>query len=78
LLGVGLGNLTANAVFVEVIFSRPGLGSLLVGSISSRNFPVVRGAILVVVLLVVLANLLADLSLRLLDPRIGLELGRGR
>lgn len=71
-LGVGLGTLIANAVFVEVIFSRPGLGSLIVNSISTRNFPVVRGGVLIVVILVVAANLAADLSYRLLDPRIRL------
>jgi peptide/nickel transport system permease protein len=69
-LGVGLGNLIGSAVFVEVIFTRPGLGTLLVQSIETRNFPVVRGAVLVIAIMVVLANLLADLSYRLLDPRI--------
>jgi peptide/nickel transport system permease protein len=75
-LGVGLGNLLGSAVFVEVIFSRPGLGSLTVDAISNRNFPIVRGAVLIIVIMVVLANLLADLSYRLLDPRIRLERGR--
>lgn len=69
-LGVGLGNLVGNAVFVEVIFTRPGLGTLLVQSIESRNFPIVRGSVLVIAVMVVLANLLADISYRLLDPRI--------
>ncbi len=69
-LGVGLGNLVGSAVFVEIIFSRPGLGALVVDAISSRNFPIVRGAVLVIVVLVVIANLFADLSYRLLDPRI--------
>ena len=45
-LGVGLGSLMGGAVFVEVIFTRPGLGTLIVDSIESRNFPIVRGAIL--------------------------------
>ncbi len=69
-LGVGLGNLMGGAVFVEVIFTRPGLGTLIVDSIESRNFPIVRGAILVIALLFVAANLAADFSYRLLDPRI--------
>lgn len=72
-LGVGLGNLVGAAVFVEVIFTRPGLGTLLLDSIQTRNYPVVRGAVLVVALFVVLANLAADISYRLLDPRIRLE-----
>jgi ABC-type dipeptide/oligopeptide/nickel transport system permease component len=50
---------------------------LLVQSIETRNYPVVRGAVLAVVVLTVLANLLADLSYRLLDPRIRLDI-KGR
>lgn len=73
LLGVSLGDLLGGAVFVEVIFSRPGLGSLIVDSISTRNYPVVRGGVLAIALLFVLANLAADLSYRFLDPRIRLE-----
>jgi peptide/nickel transport system permease protein len=69
-LGVGLGNLLGGAVFVEVIFTRPGLGSLVFQAISERNYPAARGAILVAALLFVLANLAADLSYRYLDPRI--------
>lgn len=72
-LGVGLGSLVGTAVFVEVIFTRPGLGTLLVDSIQTRNYPVVRGAVLLIALIVVLANLLADLTYRYLDPRIRLE-----
>lgn len=72
-LGVGLGNLMGSAIFVEVIFARPGLGSLIFESISARNFPVVRGGVLTLALLFVLANLLADLSYRFLDPRIRVE-----
>lgn len=73
LLGVSLGDLLGGAVFVEVIFTRPGLGSLIVEAIKDRNFPVVRGAVLVVALLFVLANLAADLSYRVLDPRVRVE-----
>jgi len=60
-------------VFVEVIFSRVGLGSLIVESIETRNYPVVQGCVLTIALLFVLANLLADLSYRFLDPRIRVE-----
>lgn len=73
LLGVSLGDLLGGAVFVEVIFSRPGLGSLIVDSISTRNYPIVQGGVLVIAVLFVLANLLADLSYRFLDPRIRVE-----
>lgn len=75
ILGVGLGNLMGGAVFIEVIFSRPGLGRLAMDAIATRNFPVVRGSILFVALLFVVANLLADLSYRFIDPRIRVEEG---
>lgn len=73
ILGVALGNLMGGAVFIEYIFSRPGLGKLALDAISQRNFPVLRGSILVIALLFVLANLLADLSYRFIDPRIRVE-----
>lgn len=76
LLGVSLGDLLGGAVFVEVIFSRPGLGSLVVDAIASRNYPIVRGGVLVIALLFVAANLAADLSYRFLDPRIRVERSR--
>jgi len=60
---------------VEVIFARPGLGTLIYDSIESRNYPVVRGGVLVVAILFVTCNLLADLSYRFLDPRIRAEQG---
>jgi peptide/nickel transport system permease protein len=60
------------AVFVEIIFSRPGMGSLLFSAIQTRNYPVVRASMLVVALLFVIANLLAELMYSYLDPRIQL------
>lgn len=72
-LGVGLGTLMGGAVFIEIIFTRPGLGSLILDSIETRNFPIVRASVLVIAVLFVAANLLADLSYSLLDPRIRAE-----
>lgn len=72
-LTVALGELMGGAVFVEVIFSRPGLGRLIVDAIEVRNFPVVRGAVLVIALIYVFTNLAADLSYRFIDPRIRVE-----
>jgi peptide/nickel transport system permease protein len=68
-LGMGVGELLGGAVFTEVIFNRPGLGSLVYTSISTRNYPVVQGGIFVIVLLFVVTNLLVDLSYAWIDPR---------
>ncbi|RQG95787.1 nickel ABC transporter permease [Natrarchaeobius chitinivorans] len=61
------------AVIVEVVFDRPGLGSLLVDAVFARDFPVVQGVVMVTAVLFVVTNLLVDLSYRYLDPRIDLE-----
>lgn len=76
-LGIGIGNLMAGAVFVELIFSRPGMGTLIYNAIQSRNYPIVRAGVLIVAFLFVLANLLADLTYTYLDPRIQLDKVRG-
>ncbi len=72
-LGVGLGSLMGGAVFVEVIFNRPGMGTLIYTAIQTRNYPLVRAGVLVVACLFILANLLADFTYTYLDPRIRLE-----
>ena len=77
-LGVGLGNLIGGTIFVEVIFARPGLGTLIFDAIETRNYPIVRGGVLVIAVLCVFANLIADLSYRLFDPRIRVEGGGSR
>ena len=76
-LGIGIGNLMGGAVFVEIIFSRPGMGSLIYHAISTRNYPVVRAGVLVVAVFFVAANLLADVGYTYLDPRIQLGKTKG-
>jgi peptide/nickel transport system permease protein len=70
ILGLGIGRLLSQGVFIEIIFARPGLGRLIYGAISERNYPVVQGAVLVVVVGFVVINLLVDLSYSVIDPRI--------
>ncbi len=70
ILGMGIGRLLGGAVLIEIVFARPGLGRLIYGAISDRNYPVVQGAVLVVVLVFVLVNLIVDLSYSAIDPRI--------
>src|SRR5258708_2459070 len=49
LLGTGVGSLLSSAVFAEIVFNRPGIGQLVLGAVNTRNYPVVMGAVLVVV-----------------------------
>ena len=72
-LGMGIGRLMGGAVFIEVVFSRPGMGLLIFNAIQNRNFPVVRAGVLVVTFLFVVINFLVDIGYTILDPRIKLD-----
>jgi ABC-type dipeptide/oligopeptide/nickel transport system permease component len=72
-LGLQFGVLLAGAIITETIFSWPGLGRLTVDAINSRDYPMVQGAILMIALTYIFANLLTDFTYRLLDPRIKVE-----
>ncbi|RLV49069.1 ABC transporter permease [Nocardioides mangrovicus] len=77
LTGLLLGYVLAGTVYVEVIFNRPGIGSLAISAVATRDWPVVRAIILVYAAAFVIGGLLADLAYRVLDPRLRLEDGSG-
>ncbi len=68
-IGLGIGRLLGGAIFTEIVFARPGLGTLVFDAIASRDYPVIQGAVLVVVALFTVANLAVDVFLMWLDPR---------
>ncbi len=68
--GVQVGWLLAGAVVTETVFSRQGIGRLIVSAIQTKDFPVVQGVVLFTALMYVVLNLLVDLSYPLLDPRL--------
>jgi peptide/nickel transport system permease protein len=68
-VGVGMGFLLSAAVFTEIVFARPGLGKLVIDSITTRNYPIVMGAVLASTALFVLSTAVADLINAALDPR---------
>lgn len=70
LLGVGIGQMLSSAVFAEIVFARPGVGKLVYDAILTRNYPLVTGAVLVTTVLFVFINLLADIIIGVLDPRV--------
>ena len=70
LMGLRLGWILGGSVALEIIFSIPGIGRLMVDSILSRDFPVVQGAMLVLTSSIILANILADILYAVVDPRI--------
>jgi len=73
--GVNLAYLISGTVLVENVFSLPGLGQLLVNSVSDRDYPVVQGVALLFAVLIVAINLLTDITQASLDPRVGQEIG---
>lgn len=69
-LGINLGRLLGGTVIVEVLFSLPGVGGLLVQSITSRDIVMVQGVVTFVAAIYVVMNLLVDSGYGLLDPRV--------
>ena len=69
-IGVGMGFLISAAVLTEIVFARPGLGKLIIESITSRNYPVVMGSVLISTVLFVISTTISDLINASLDPRI--------
>ena len=70
IFGLQFGNLLAGAVIVETVFSRPGLGRLIVGGILAKDFPLVQGTVLFVAASYVMINVLVDVAYAFVDPRI--------
>jgi len=75
LLGLEIAGLISGLVVMESIFAIPGVGRLLIESISSRDYPVIQGITVVVGTLVIAVNLLVDLSYAFLDPRVRFSRG---
>lgn len=69
-IGFQMGSLLGGAVVIEKIFAWPGIGSLLVDSISARDLPMVQGCVLSIVTMFLVVNFLVDMLYTLLDPRI--------
>jgi ABC-type dipeptide/oligopeptide/nickel transport system permease component len=77
LLGVIGGELLSNAVVIETLFARQGIGRITVEAIGQKDLPMVEGAILLASVSYVLVNLLVDLSYAVIDPRTRLRTERG-
>lgn len=73
IFGVQFGYLVGGTVVVETVFAIPGMGQLLIQAITGRDYPVVQAITVISATLVVLVNLLVDLSYSFLDPRVTYE-----
>jgi peptide/nickel transport system permease protein len=73
--GVVLTGLVAGTVLIETVFVIPGIGSTIVSSITTKDYPLIQGVVLVYAVLVLAANLIIDLALAAFDPRSSLAEG---
>ena len=76
-LGLQFGHWIGAAVVVESVFALPGVGSLLVTGIFSRDYPLVQGCVLIITVVYVVVNAAVDILYSLLDPRIRREVCNG-
>lgn len=76
-IGLSFGGLVTGAVVTETIFNIPGIGSLLVNSITRRDYAVIQGVVLFTTLVYLTVNLIIDLLYGLVDPRVRLTSSKG-
>ena len=69
-IGVDLGRMLGGTAITEIVFSRPGIGTLLVNSVLNRDYPLVQGTFVVYLTIIIVINLLVDLLYSRLDPRV--------
>ena len=69
-LGLDLGAMVGGTILTETVFNWPGIGFQIYRAILSRDWPIVMGAVVIIVILVMIINLLVDISYAFLDPRI--------
>jgi len=73
IFGLQFGYLVGGTVVIETVFAVPGMGQLLIQSITGRDYPVVQAITVISAALVILVNLVVDLSYSFLDPRVTYE-----
>jgi peptide/nickel transport system permease protein len=71
--GVYFAGAAAGSIIVETVFTRPGVGRLLIGAIGDRDYTIVQSGLLLYALLIVFVNLIVDLSIPFIDPRLRTE-----
>ncbi len=68
--GTDLARMLGGTTVVEAVFSRPGLGTLLIGAVLNRDYPLIQGAFMIYLVVIVFTNLLVDLLYSRFDPRV--------
>lgn len=71
-VGLYFGTLIGNSVLTEIVFTRPGLGKLILGALQSRDYTMLQGLMVVFATFVIIVNTVTDLIYAIVDPRVGL------
>lgn len=77
LIALDFGFIFSGALFIEIVFSMNGMGLLIYDAVLCRDYPVLQGAMLIITVMVIIANILADLIYGVVDPRVRSGGGRG-
>ncbi|MCA3662330.1 MAG: ABC transporter permease, partial [Methylobacterium sp.] len=72
IVGLYLSILIGNSVLTEIVFNRPGLGKLIIGALSQRDYMMLQGMMVIYTLIVVVVNMLTDIVYAIVDPRVKL------
>ena len=70
IIGLYIGVLVGNSVLTEIVFNRPGLGKLIIGALNQRDYTMLQGLMVVYSLIIVITNLITDLTYGFSDPRV--------
>jgi len=70
IIGLYLGVLVGNSVLTEIVFNRPGLGKLILAALDERDYNLLQGLMVIYAFIIVLVNLVTDLTYGMVDPRI--------
>jgi peptide/nickel transport system permease protein len=73
LIALDFGFILSGALFVEIVFSMNGMGTLIYDALMSRDYPVLQGVFLIITIMVVTMNFLADLGYSIIDPRVRVQ-----
>ena len=70
IIGLQFGALLGGTIVIENVFSLPGMGKMIVGAVSARDYPIVQGGVLIITLMFILINLVTDILYAILNPRL--------
>ena len=70
LIGMMIGSIFSGSIIVEQVFGVPGIGRLLIASVTGRDFPLTQTLVMYVAFVIVITNFIVDILIQLIDPRI--------